>query len=469
MFKLHKTILKNSNLKRFFSSKKSINNYDAIIVGAGMVGSTLATLLGKSPLTKELKIGLIENSKEPLRVSQGFLSNKYSDLPQMRVSAINQSTISLFEFVDIWSKLLETNRIKPFKQMKVWDWTDIGGIDFVNNEGLGYIIENDLISSLLNERIDDFKNITKFYGDSLEEIENINENQESNNQSNWIKIKTKNGNEFTTRLLIGADGVNSLIRKKMKVGAFGVTYNQCGLVCTVELANENNIAWQRFLSTGPLALLPLFDNYSSIVWSTTPIHAEKLLALSNNRFIDELNKSFQNSFQTDSIIVKFAQNLLPFTQAKVSPPIILDVKSKRLTFPLKLNHCTSYIDKRTVLIGDAAHSIHPLAGQGVNLGFADCISLATSISTAVECGEDIGSIQTLERYEKDRLAANAIMLSGVHLLQRLFNNNFSPIILARNIGLNTANTLSLIKEQLIQQAQGDSLNYENLNLLKRNI
>ncbi|KAG5670918.1 hypothetical protein PVAND_001147 [Polypedilum vanderplanki] len=234
-----------------------------------------------------------------------------------------------------------------------------------------------------------------------------------------------------------------------------------GVVATLELneaqAAGNTIAWQRFLPSGPVALLPLTDNLSSLVWTTNVEHAKKLLKMEPDEFVDALNEAFlkKDSSSSANSVLKIIDGILPFNKNKMQqvPPKVLKVQEKsRAAFPLGLGHASSYVCKGAAVIGDAAHRVHPLAGQGVNLGFGDVLQLTEVLAEATYNGSELYDLQYLLKYEQERLKANVPIMAGVHALQTLYCNNFAPFVLARSLGLKFTNLTPPIKKFFMDKA-----------------
>lgn len=235
-----------------------------------------------------------------------------------------------------------------------------------------------------------------------------------------------------------------------------------GVVATLELDPEqaagNTVAWQRFLPTGPVALLPLTDNLSSLVWTTNVEHAKELVKMDPDDFVNSLNEAFIKDYQSNTIVnntIKLIEGVLPFkkNQMQQLPPQVLKVQEKsRAAFPLGFGHASSYVCGGAALIGDAAHRVHPLAGQGVNLGFGDVIKLTDVLAQAIYNGSDLGNLQYLLKYEQERLKANVPIMVGVHALQRLYCNEFPPFVLARTLGLKFTNLVPPLKKFFMEKA-----------------
>ncbi|NP_001412191.1 ubiquinone biosynthesis monooxygenase COQ6, mitochondrial isoform i [Homo sapiens] len=262
------------------------------------------------------------------------------------------------------------------------------------------------------------------------------------------------------RMQIGADGHNSGVRQAVGIQNVSWNYDQSAVVATLHLseATENNVAWQRFLPSGPIALLPLSDTLSSLVWSTSHEHAAELVSMDEEKFVDAVNSAFwSDADHTDFIdtagaMLQYAVSLLKPTKvsARQLPPSVARVDAKsRVLFPLGLGHAAEYVRPRVALIGDAAHRVHPLAGQGVNMGFGDISSLAHHLSTAAFNGKDLGSVSHLTGYETERQRHNTALLAATDLLKRLYSTSASPLVLLRTWGLQATNAVSPLKEQIM--------------------
>jgi 2-octaprenylphenol hydroxylase len=389
-------------------------DYDLIIAGGGMVGSALACALGDA----DLKIALLEGA--PLeRIRPG-------EDPDMRVSAINRASQRIFAAVGAWDGMTAW-RVSPFRDMRVWDATGFGRIHFdsatLGEPLLGWIIENRVIQFALMERARHLPAVNLLCPAALETARPLDDGV-------W-RARLNDGREFTSRLLVGADGAQSRVRQLAGIDAGGWGYDQKAVVANVRAAEPHQeTAWQRFLPTGPLAFLPLHDGRCSIVWSTTPEQADALLALEESAFAEALAEAFD-------------RRLGPIAQ--VGP---------RGAFPLRLQHAHAYVKPGLALIGDAAHVVHPLAGQGVNLGLLDAATLAEVVLDALAVGQDFASFKTLRRYERWRKGDNLLMLGVMDGFNRLFGASPPPVRLLRNVGLNLTDAATPLKNLIARRAMG---------------
>ena len=267
-----------------------------------------------------------------------------------------------------------------------------------------------------------------------------------------------------------ADGANSPVRSFAGIEARGWDYGRHGVVASLQLEGEGwggdqtKIAYQRFLPTGPVAMLPLPGNYSTLVWSTTPENASRLKTLSTKDFVAMVNAAFrlntadleylhtQPSGQAEEVSWRLQHSS---QDAQAIPQAVVDVQEGTVaSFPLKLRHADTYIGERVALVGDAAHTIHPLAGQGLNQGQGDVQSLAKTIEYAVSHGQDLGTTMSLESYPAERYSANHVVLGVCDKLHKLYSVGSGPLVSLRSMGLNAVNALRPVKDFLMTQAAG---------------
>jgi len=390
-------------------------DFDIIIVGAGMVGATLACGLAEE--AEQLKIAIIDATQPDF----DWDKNSYD----MRVSAITRASQKLFKQAGAWDKIVE-QRVSPYQDMFVWDAGGKGKLHFdsadMGEADLGHIIENRVIVKALHQRIKNFSQIDLLCPAQIEAIEFSHDKTELT-----LKDKTK----LAAKLIVAADGTRSWIRQQADIAVKGWDFDQAALVTTVKTEKyHQDTAWQRFLSTGPLAFLPLTEGYSSIVWSTSPDEAKRLTEISKDEFATELEQAFESKLgKVESV-------------------------AGRAVFPLRLFETLHYVKPRLALVGDAAHTIHPLAGQGVNLGLADVTSLMAVIVDALNAKKDIGNLKVLRRYERWRRADNRSMLMAMDGLKRLFGSDLSVVKDIRSFGLNLTNKITPLKNIIMQQAMG---------------
>jgi 2-octaprenylphenol hydroxylase len=387
--------------------------FDIIIVGGGMVGLTLACALGGS----DLSIAVIE-TQTPQDVSA-------QDEYDLRVSAISRASQKVFENLGAWPHM-QSRRISPYEHMQVWDAAGDGQIHFaaadLGVDVLGHIVENKLVQFGLWQALSQHKNVQCFCPAKISKIICDVAAQ---------KIVLADGTELVARLLIGADGAHSQVREAAGITLEQSPYAQKGVVCVVQSSKHHqSTAWQRFLPTGPLAFLPLADGRCSIVWSASDSEADRLLTLDDEQFSRELEQAFD------------------FTLGAVTGV------GKRAAFPLIRRHAERYVIPGVALIGDAAHTIHPLAGQGVNLGILDAASLAQVLLDARRERRDIASLAVLRRFERWRRGENTLMMYSMSGFKWLFGSDQPALAALRNAGLNLVNSLGPVKHAFMRRAMG---------------
>ena len=394
--------------------------FDVAIVGGGMVG--LATA-----------IGLAEANLTVVVIDAGS-TQAPSGEPKLRVSAINKASQQLLTNLGAW-QYLDHSRVSPYQKMQVWDKDGMGKIEFdahsISENHLGAIIENDAISFALAKRVSELSNITYIEQQTLQRIA-------FGEREAWLTLE--NGDNISAALVIGADGANSWVRQQCQIPLTFWDYGHHAIVATVrtELSHDAT-ARQAFLPDGPLAMLPLYDdNLCSIVWSTSPQHAEQLLAADDNTFGKALTAALDSRLG------------------------VCEVVSERHAFPLRMRYARHFARHRLVLAGDAAHTIHPLAGQGVNLGFLDAASIIQTVAELHEQGKDIGDYRHLRALERWRKADAMEMIATMEGFKRLFagRNPLKKVI--RDIGLSLVDNVAGLKTVFIRQAMGNKMTLPKL-------
>lgn len=381
-----------------------------MISGAGMVGTTLACALAAGGL----RVVVVE-----ARDLRPFDAKSSYDL---RVSAVSPGSDQILQALGVWD-LMQKDRLCPYHKMHVWDAAGGAEIHFdavdIGEPCLGHIIENHVIQVALHKRLHSLKNISFCCPDTVRRFQ-VN--------SNHIEVELDSGACFGCKLLVGADGSASQIRSMSGITFQAHSYTQDAVVANVITEQDHlKTAWQRFLSTGPLALLPLANGQCSVVWSTTREYAEALLEQTDEEFCEAL--TLASDYRLGRVLAT----------------------SPRAKFALRGGQASPYVLPRIALVGDAAHSIHPLAGQGVNLGFKDAASLADVL---LEAKHDIGNIRVLRRYERARKGDNILTMRAMEGFQALFSNSMTPLVMLRNAGLMIANAAGPLKYTLMRHAMG---------------
>ena len=380
-------------------------------VGGGMVCVTRGNVLRESGW----KIGVVEMF-EPIAVS---------DELDVRVSAIDRASLIIFKSIGVWPAMAA--RAGVYHDMHVWDSTGAGMIHFdgaeVGLDSLGYIIENTVIQQSLQQCAEQAENIDWICPVSIDSIELGDECQQLHLDDRRI---------LECHLLVGADGSRSQVRAAANIDFERLSYGQRAIVCSVETEQPHaETAWQCFTPDGPLAFLPLMNGQSSIVWSLEEGKVDALLALDEEAFGRELEQAFE--YQLGSVKL-------------VSP---------RAAFPLGHGHVDQYVQNGLALVGDAAHNIHPLAGQGANLGFLDAACLAEVIMQAQTANRQWSALHTLRKYERARKGENHLMESAMTGFKLLFSNDSAVLSTVRNAGLVLVDQAPMIKQQFMRHALGN--------------
>jgi 2-octaprenyl-3-methyl-6-methoxy-1,4-benzoquinol hydroxylase len=387
-----------------------MNQFDCVVVGGGMVGAASALSLAELGLT----VAIVEKSNPAVySPEQAF---------DLRVSAISLASEQLLKQLDAWQQL-QSWRMCPYKRLGVWEqersYTEFNARD-IRKTHLGHIVENRLIQLSLWQKLQLHNNITIFCPETLIKLE-----------QNSVDVElTLSSKVLRAKVVIGADGANSNVRKLVHIGTTGWDYAQSAMLINVQTEeSQQDITWQQFFKTGPLAMLPLPGNYASLVWYHEKDEIKRLSTLSHADLELEISKHFPKRLGKVTVIDKGA-------------------------FPLTRRHANQYHKGRVLLLGDAAHTINPMAGQGVNLGFKDVKALTHVIATAIGNGESWQQADVLSRYQQKRRTDNLLMMTTMDALYLSFGH-VSPLAkLARNAGLMMVNKLPSLKNKALAYACG---------------
>ncbi len=385
------------------------SNYDIAIVGGGMVGAALACAFGGSGL----KVAVLDRQLPQAPAA---------DASDLRVSAITPASRTLFEALGAWPGIAA----RPMGRVAAMEVWDRGAIRFdaadIGEPALAYIIENGAMTAALHARMQQYTNVHSVAPAELAAVE----------IKDGAALALRDGRRISARLLIGADGADSAVRDYAGLALRRFALAQTAIVATVRTERpHDDTAFQHFLATGPLALLPLADaRHVSMVWSADTPRAQALMALDGAAFAAELARAFGDRLGA------------------------LDIDGPRAAFPLALTHAVDYTAQAVALVGDAAHTVHPLAGQGVNLGLLDAAALAEVVLDAHGAGKDIGAHHVLRRYERWRKGDNWTMLAATGGFKLLFGNDWPLVRGARNLGLSATDRVPFAKNLFMRRACG---------------
>lgn len=400
-------------------SRPSDRCYDAIIVGAGMVGATLCWLLANAGM----RIALVEAQSAPPE-------HALSEIPAARVSALTPVSQRLLKHVGAWS-LMANARVTPYRHMQVWDAEGSGEIAFSADEAgvpvLGHIVENHVTLSALHVALARQAKASVYFDAPVAALAAT---------ASGRQLCLANGQTLHAPLIVAADGARSALREMAGIDVVSESMGQDAVVTTVHCEKPHgDTARQAFIDGCPLAFLPLTvqgdAHYCSIVWSTMPAHAAALCQLSQEALGDALGKALGERLGAVSAC------------------------DRGYRFPLVQRHAVDYVQPHFALVGDAAHSLHPLAGQGVNLGLMDAAVLAEEVTAAWRRGAPWGELNTLNRYARRRRGDNHAMLTMMKSFKNLFGSHDPILTLMRNLGMSGMHRFTPLKRLVMRQATGE--------------
>jgi len=390
-----------------------LEKVDLIIVGGGMVGMAAACALKNSGL----HVVVVERSEPAVRKSLDR---------DCRVSAIVMGNVRILQGLGVWDHISD---VGPMHSMRIWDDQRPGGIRFdageIGEEALGYLVENSKLQAAMVKVAHLSDAIDICCPASIESVLW---------HSDHVEVHLDDGRGFKTPLIVGADGAHSWLRQQAEVGIYTHDYGQKGIVATVRpQIPHRGVAYQRFLGTGPLAMLPMSGGLCSIVWSAEHEEADRLMKLDDLAFLEDLNLTFG--------------------------PVLgrIEEVGERAAFPLVARLARHLVRHRLALIGDAAHTIHPLAGLGVNLGLRDAMVLAQEIVDAKRFKEDWGELDVLNRYMKQRLPDVLSIMGSMGGLHQLFTHNWPGLPELRGLGMRLVGNSGPIKQLLMKNSTGLNL------------
>ncbi|EJF64010.1 ubiquinone biosynthesis hydrox [Dichomitus squalens LYAD-421 SS1] len=479
---------------------------DIVIVGGGPAGLALASALSSQPAIRDtLRVVLVEASD----LSKVRNWNDGPSTFSNRVSSITNASQAFLQEIGVWAHVDE-GRTCPIEEMQVWDGVSDARITFSTQDDhasflpdaspqsqMARLTENLNLQRALLRHLDSNRTVELVDNVKVQSI--VREEREG---GGWPLVHLSDGRVLRARLLVGADGFNSPVRAYAGIESYGWAYNTTAIVATLfhkprtSFQAQNTIAYQRFLPTGPIAFLPLSPTASSLVWSTKPhlakallssdpavltsminaafrlpevslryLHQQILDSVSNGALISsqQLREEISWRGRSHHIDPRSAYSLtadtegVPPEDADALPPVVTSIQpGSAAFFPLRFSHADDYIGDgagaRTVLVGDAAHTIHPLAGQGLNMGLGDVESLFNCIHKAVTNGGDIGSRTALLRYARERYFENHKIMSACDKLHKLYSSTSEPVVWARSVGVEVLNELDSVKAAIMLNA-----------------
>lgn len=395
---------------------------DFCINGGGMVGAALALGLAQ----QQFKVAVIEPYlPAPFNAETG---------PDLRVSAISEASVTLLKALGAWEHIAAM-RVKSYTGLSVWD-DPAHRTDFtaqsIDMPQLGFFVENRLLQLGCHHALKQFDNVELITGQTVQDIQ----------LTNTAKVSLSNGRTIEASWLVGADGANSQVRKAAGIGTTGWQYAQQAMGITIKMENAvEPVTWQQFTSSGPKAFLPMFDNYASLVWYDSPDELKRIKSLKASQLESEILKTFPD---------ELTRNGNRFS--------VID----KAIFPLTRSHANHYVKGCCALVGDAAHTINPLAGQGVNLGFKDVetfLSVCTEFKpfgsdNALSLTDKVFSQRLISNYEKPRKRDNLVMMTAMDGFYTLFSNDVAPIKWIRNQLLSVAQRIEPAKQEVLKYAIG---------------
>ena len=390
-------------------------DYDVLIIGGGMVGVSLALALRGSGL----RLGVIE------AVAHGSAQQpSYDD----RSLALAHGSYRIYTGMGVWQRIEEAG-VTPITRIHISDRGHFGCTRLDSRDmgvaAIGYVVENRVLGAALNQMLVQADDITLICPAEVQDVEF------SADAATVSVMQAGTHRTISARLVVAADGGRSAIRRLLNIATTQVDYQQCAVVTNITLARPHHgMAYERFTDSGPLALLPMGSNRCSVVWSLPPAQAEHMLTLKDDEFLPRLQDCF-------------GDRLGAFVKV-----------GARLSYPLALTRVAEHVRPRLVLIGNAAHTLHPVAGQGFNLGLRDVAVLAQIVVDAQRAHSDYGSLPVLDRYAAWRRRDNIAVSTFTDALVRVFSNSFPPLAAARNLGLLALDLTLPIKRSLMRRTMG---------------
>ena len=439
---------------------KSDEFYDLVINGGGLAGMATAVTMARSPAFQNRKILLVDKANAASPSSP--IANPESKRWNSRVVAINPGSMQLiFSWGDkAWDKI-ENNGVGRICTMKIADAASNAHLTFGDSyEPLAWIVEASNLLNVFNDYLQQAIKDGKITLKNESSVVDVGSNSSGELLNLKMDPEEEESQRIWTKLVVVADGASSNLREQLLFRKVSFDYEQLGVVATLKLSNNQlDTAWQRFLPTGPVALLPLDEKHSSLVWSCDKSMASTLLALSDDEFVATLNDALHSKTMVQKPITQLVDQVRQISpkfmkpaNERFNPPDVKKVLGKRMSFPLKLMHAMPTTQHRVVLVGDAAHTLHPMAGLGLNLGLGDVAELRRVLEDGYSKGEDIGTTEQLATFRLQRSAHSVPLAATTHILHHLYATQFPPVVAARSLGLTALDLLSPVKTFVTSQA-----------------
>ncbi|KAJ2366846.1 putative ubiquinone biosynthesis monooxygenase [Coemansia sp. RSA 2611] len=432
--------------------------YDVVVIGGGPAGCALAAVLGSLDALDNKRIALVDSGK----LTETRQWEPPADTYLSRTLQITSNNKRYLAELDLWQQCFE-DRVQAYSRAIVTDALGGGAVDLlaelspVEADAAFMVETKNLVSGML-------KALNRTRVDVIE-----NTRVASIEAAAWPVVTLSDKRRLQTRLIVGADGASSRVRKHANIGTYGTEYEQYGLVATVCLERLNDAAFQRFLPTGPVALLPFPGGFANLVWSLDADLVQLLKAVPEARFADFVNAAFRltpaemeyiysllrSGADADAVGAEVAWRLNVFAKSNSDtprlPPHTAAISPKsRTTFPLRMRIVDSLTADRTALVGDAGHVMHPLAGQGLNMGLADVQCLAQVLEQAAAAGEDLGATAVLDRYNRQRYVRNLAMQGVVDKVWHVFGARSKAVVALRSLAMDGLDRLPAVKSHMIR-------------------